>query len=62
MYLLQEGANPVTVSVYYESLCPDSRRFVVTQLYPVWQDLKEIMLLDVNSYGKSKVCCGHILI
>ncbi|XP_037773983.1 gamma-interferon-inducible lysosomal thiol reductase-like [Penaeus monodon] len=51
---LVEGANPVTVSVYYESLCPDSRRFVVTQLYPVWQDLKEIMLLDVNSYGKSK--------
>ncbi|XP_063600328.1 gamma-interferon-inducible lysosomal thiol reductase-like [Penaeus indicus] len=51
---LAEGANPVTVSVYYESLCPDSQRFVVTQLYPVWLDLKEIMLLDVNSYGKCK--------
>ncbi|XP_027232210.2 gamma-interferon-inducible lysosomal thiol reductase-like [Penaeus vannamei] len=51
---LAESAKPVTVSVYYESLCPDSQRFVVTQLYPVWQDLKEIMLLDVNSYGKSK--------
>ncbi|XP_047484318.1 gamma-interferon-inducible lysosomal thiol reductase-like [Penaeus chinensis] len=51
---LAENANPVTVSVYYESLCPDSLRFVVTQLYPVWLDLKEIMLLDVNSYGKCK--------
>ncbi|XP_042892799.1 gamma-interferon-inducible lysosomal thiol reductase-like isoform X2 [Penaeus japonicus] len=49
-----EAANPVTVSVYYESLCPDSQRFVVTQLYPVWQDLKDVMTLDVNSYGKSK--------
>ncbi|XP_071521691.1 gamma-interferon-inducible lysosomal thiol reductase-like [Panulirus ornatus] len=48
-----EAAEPVLVTVYYESLCPDSQRFITTQLYPVWIDLKDIMVLDVNAYGKS---------
>jgi len=41
------------VSVYYEAKCPDSMRFVVHQLYPVWSELMDIIELDVNAYGKA---------
>ncbi|KAK8387012.1 hypothetical protein O3P69_017989 [Scylla paramamosain] len=51
---LTAAADPVKVSVYYETLCPDSEKFVITQLYPVYQELKDIMLLDVNAYGKAE--------
>lgn len=51
---LTAAAEPVKVSVYYETLCPDSKRFVINQLYPVYQELKDIMLLDVNAYGKAE--------
>lgn len=51
----QAAAEPVKVSVYYETLCPDSRNFFIGQLYPVYQDLKDIMALDVNAYGKASV-------
>ncbi|XP_050728323.1 gamma-interferon-inducible lysosomal thiol reductase-like isoform X2 [Eriocheir sinensis] len=47
------AADPVKVSVYYETLCPDSRNFFTEQLYPVYQDLKDIMTLDINTYGKA---------
>ncbi|KAK3873595.1 hypothetical protein Pcinc_021400 [Petrolisthes cinctipes] len=47
------SAEPVKVSVYYETLCPDSSRFFVNQLYPVWLDLKDIMTNDINCYGKA---------
>lgn len=29
--------EPVHVSAYIESLCPDSKRFITTQLYPTYQ-------------------------
>lgn len=51
----QAAAEPVKVSVYYETLCSDSRNFFIGQLYPVYQDLKDIMALDVNAYGKASV-------
>jgi hypothetical protein len=41
-------AKPVLVEVYYESLCPDSRKFLMSQLYPTWEAL--------NGTGK----CGQI--
>ncbi|XP_053649486.1 gamma-interferon-inducible lysosomal thiol reductase isoform X1 [Cherax quadricarinatus] len=59
-------APKVKVSVYYETLCPDSQRFIVQQLYPVWRDLKDIIQLDIHSFGKtveydggSRFTCQH---
>ncbi|XP_037773712.1 GILT-like protein 1 [Penaeus monodon] len=46
-------AGKVKVTVFYESLCPDSRNFIVNQLYPVWNELKHIIELDINAYGKT---------
>ena len=50
-------ADPsVKLSVHYESLCPDSIRFVTTQLFPSWQHFGEdILQLDLNPFGKANV-------
>uniref|UniRef100_A0A6M2E2F4 Putative gamma-interferon-inducible lysosomal thiol reductase n=1 Tax=Xenopsylla cheopis TaxID=163159 RepID=A0A6M2E2F4_XENCH len=47
--------SSVNVDVYYESLCPDSRKFINTQLYPALQNsLKKSVHLNLIPYGKSK--------
>ena len=56
------------MSVYYESLCPDSIRFVTQQLYPNWLHFgPEILTVDLNPFGKANVsiecpytCCLHV--
>jgi len=47
--------DQVTVDVYYESLCPDSKRFITTQLYPSLQheDLSQRIKLNLYPFGKS---------
>lgn len=47
-------ATPVKVSVYYESLCPDSYSFIVRQLYPTWQNLSDIFTPEIYAYGKAQ--------
>ncbi|XP_068249016.1 gamma-interferon-inducible lysosomal thiol reductase-like [Palaemon carinicauda] len=44
-------AEPVKVTVYLETLCPDSMIFVKHQLAPAWENLREIMHVDFNAYG-----------
>ncbi|OXA50758.1 Gamma-interferon-inducible lysosomal thiol reductase [Folsomia candida] len=42
------------VSVYYESLCPDSKRFIRTQLYPVKRSsLGDKFVVELIPYGKA---------
>uniref|UniRef100_A0A646QGE0 Gamma-interferon-inducible lysosomal thiol reductase n=1 Tax=Hemiscolopendra marginata TaxID=943146 RepID=A0A646QGE0_9MYRI len=43
----------VTISVYYETLCPDSIRFVRDQLWPTFNQLKSIIKIDLIPYGKA---------
>ena len=45
----------VVVDLYYEVLCPDSRSFVLHQLYPAWQGLKDIFTINYIPYGKALV-------
>ncbi|KAF5281850.1 hypothetical protein FQR65_LT14494 [Abscondita terminalis] len=46
----------VPVTVYYESLCPDSKKFFTTQLYPSLQtNLSKWVNLTLVPYGKSNV-------
>merc|ERR1719384_1128776 len=54
--LATAASAPATVkmSVYYESLCPDSIRFVTQQLYPNWLHFgPEILTVDLNPFGKA---------
>ncbi|CAG9859129.1 unnamed protein product [Phyllotreta striolata] len=49
------SVHRVNVSVYYESLCPDSKKFFTQQLYPSLQgNLSEFVNLTLVPYGKSK--------
>ncbi|CAK1554467.1 unnamed protein product [Leptosia nina] len=45
--------NKVKIAVYYESLCPDSKRFITTQLAPVWRDFRGAVKVKMVPYGKS---------
>lgn len=44
----------VKVDVYYETLCPEVRYFIRTQLYPVWEELNHIMEVHWKPYGKAQ--------
>ena len=54
--LTDNGAKPVALAVYFESLCPDSEKFIITQLYPTFKKLlgKNIFTLELIPYGNAK--------
>merc|ERR1711953_1307927 len=43
----------IQVDLYYEVLCPDSRSFVLYQLYPAWLTLQHIFTVNFVPYGKA---------
>ena len=43
------------LDVYYESLCPDSRNFLVNQLNPNWATLSTFTDLRLIPFGKATV-------
>ncbi|KPJ02238.1 Gamma-interferon-inducible lysosomal thiol reductase [Papilio xuthus] len=45
--------NKVKIAVYYEALCPDSKRFIVSQLAPVWRDFRGAVKVKLVPYGKA---------
>lgn len=49
-------AGPVNMTLYYESLCPDCKRFFATQLYQTWQVLgTRVLNLTLVPYGNARV-------
>ncbi|XP_061456742.1 gamma-interferon-inducible lysosomal thiol reductase [Rhineura floridana] len=49
-----QKADPVSISLYYESLCPACRSFLVLQLFPTWLMLGDIMDITLVPYGNAK--------
>ncbi|XP_034737142.1 gamma-interferon-inducible lysosomal thiol reductase [Etheostoma cragini] len=49
-----QNVPPVAVTLYYESLCPESRVFITQQLFPTWTMLKDIMAVTLVPYGNAK--------
>lgn len=43
----------MTLDVYYESLCPDSRNFLVNQLEPNWKNMSPYTDLRLIPFGKA---------
>lgn len=45
----------VKIDIYYESLCPDSVRFISQQLYPLYSNFKKHLDITFIPFGKSNV-------
>lgn len=45
----------VKLGVYFESLCPDSRRFFSSELEPSIHDIKSLIELELVPFGKARV-------
>lgn len=48
-----EAQSKIPVNVYYESLCPDSAKFINEQLYPALQQFRGNVDLKLIPFGKS---------
>ncbi|KFM75245.1 Gamma-interferon-inducible lysosomal thiol reductase, partial [Stegodyphus mimosarum] len=48
------AARPVNVTVYYESLCPDSGRFFAEQLQPTYEVIPSYMKVELVPYGNAR--------
>ena len=58
--------NGVNITVFYESYCPDSIRFITKQLYPSWMAINSTtttnydgikLNLELIPFGKADVSC-----
>lgn len=49
------------VSIFYESLCPDSIRFIKNQLEPNYHNFAPYITIDFIPFGKSKVCSNRLI-
>lgn len=50
---LKDDQQKVSVAVYYEALCPDSRSFFIKQLLPTYQKISKNLRLEFVPYGKA---------
>ncbi|XP_074523762.1 gamma-interferon-inducible lysosomal thiol reductase [Halichoeres trimaculatus] len=49
-----QSVPPVSITLYYESLCPACRVFITEQLFPTWTMLRDIMTVTLVPYGNAK--------
>ncbi|XP_037775235.1 gamma-interferon-inducible lysosomal thiol reductase-like isoform X3 [Penaeus monodon] len=52
---LEVAVKPtMRIEIYYEVLCSDSRNFIMKQLTPAFEKLKDILQVGLVPYGKAK--------
>ncbi|XP_078063616.1 gamma-interferon-inducible lysosomal thiol reductase-like [Mustelus asterias] len=52
-FKLKRDADPVVISLFYESLCGACRGFLALQLFPTWLMLNDIMNVTLIPYGNA---------
>uniref|UniRef100_A0A672GAI3 Gamma-interferon-inducible lysosomal thiol reductase n=1 Tax=Salarias fasciatus TaxID=181472 RepID=A0A672GAI3_SALFA len=50
-----QAVPPVSVTLYYESMCPSCRVFITQQLFPTWTMLQDIMAITLVPFGNTKI-------
>ncbi|XP_017492951.1 PREDICTED: gamma-interferon-inducible lysosomal thiol reductase-like, partial [Rhagoletis zephyria] len=57
LHSAQVGAHhaPTQISIYYETLCPDSRQFFLKQLAPTYEKLNRYMDVELVPFGHANV-------
>jgi len=48
-----QSAEPVSIALYWESLCPYSRAFIADQLIPAYSQLRDIMSVHFVPFGNA---------
>ncbi|XP_074603602.1 gamma-interferon-inducible lysosomal thiol reductase-like [Brevipalpus obovatus] len=51
--VIVESSCKFDIAVYYETRCPDSKGFLINQLYPTYKEMPDIMNIDLVPYGKA---------
>ena len=51
----------VNITVYYESLCPDSIEFITAQLYPTYQSFEKYLNVEFIPFGNAEVYYNHTM-
>lgn len=46
--------DQLTITVYYEALCPDSKFFIIYQLVPLLDAFRDRITIDLVPYGKAQ--------
>ncbi|CAG9761981.1 unnamed protein product [Ceutorhynchus assimilis] len=66
LLIVHSEQQKINVAVYFESLCPDSQKFIIDQLYPNWDDIRDYINIKFIPFGKSisldngtKFACQH---
>ncbi|KAK4883208.1 hypothetical protein RN001_006527 [Aquatica leii] len=49
----QDTHRKLKVSIYYEALCDDSKKFLLDQFYPAYSRIGSNLLVDLVPYGKA---------
>lgn len=62
MALDTQSNQQVNIDVYFESLCPDSRRFFLDQLLPTYRDIGHMMKPQLVAFGKARVLANNKMI
>ncbi len=62
----QANSNALNIHVYYESLCPDSRRFIINGVNEAYLNFKDIANIILIPFGKANVRikpkCSHFFL
>jgi interferon gamma-inducible protein 30 len=54
VWKIQDGNDRVNLSIYYETLCPDCRKFITTQVWNAYQSILSIVNISFVPYGNAR--------
>ena len=56
---IRRNEDPVSIQIYYESLCPASKAYIMYQLFPAWQMFGSRLNIQYKPFGKANWTASH---